>query len=187
MKQRRSKRDDILVAAAGLLGRSGIDGFTASALAEAAGVSKANLFHHFKSLDDVVIEAFERFALDMQMLAPPEDMGFRDWLNGIGDASFGIGETGRDMARAYFVFVAKALFDERLRLKVLGTANAASQAFRDLVAHLAPEVTRRCRGAGAGRSHLHDGRRFCDPCAGFSRAPGRNSCRLGSLCRQDRP
>lgn len=136
---RASKRDDILIAAAALLGRSGLDGFSASALAEAAGVSKANLFHHFKSLDDVVIKAFERFALDMQMLAPPPDASFRDWLLGIGAAGFGVGETGQDMAMTYFVFVAKALFDERLRRKVLGTTQAASSAFCELAARLAPE------------------------------------------------
>jgi AcrR family transcriptional regulator len=56
---RSSSRQSIVQAATALMSAGGPDALTASALAEAAGVSKATLFHHFESLDDIVLEAFE--------------------------------------------------------------------------------------------------------------------------------
>ncbi len=135
---RTSKRQAILEAAVRVLKDRGLEGFSASTLAEAAGVGKATLFHHFATLDDVICESFDQFARGMDLLAPPEGITFRDWLRGIGSASFGLDETGTEVARAYFVFIGRALFDERLRQRVLGTVNAASDAFSATVAKLYP-------------------------------------------------
>lgn len=135
---RASKRQAILEAAVKVLTKHGLEGFSASTLAEAAGVGKATLFHHFPTLDDLMFESFDQFALGMDIIAPPGDMSFADWLRGIGDASFGLDETGRELARAYFVFIGKALFDERLRKRVLGTVTAANDAFCRIVDKLHP-------------------------------------------------
>ncbi|MCB9994678.1 MAG: TetR/AcrR family transcriptional regulator [Hyphomicrobiaceae bacterium] len=134
-------RDRILDAAVGLLGEMGIEGFSAANLAAVAGVSKANLFHHFENLDQIVLESFERFALNLPMLAPDEDMTLRDWLVGIGDAAFGFEEASADTMRAYFLFMAKALFDEQLRKVVLGTVERGSAMMADIVRKLAPAGT----------------------------------------------
>ncbi|MCB1516934.1 MAG: TetR/AcrR family transcriptional regulator [Hyphomicrobiaceae bacterium] len=126
-------RNRILDAAIGLLGEAGIEGFSAANLAAVAGVSKANLFHHFESLDQIVLEAFERFALNMPMMTPTEDMDLRGWLIGMGDSMFGLDERESEAVRAYFLFVAKALFDEKLRKTVLGTVEQASAMMIDIV------------------------------------------------------
>ena len=135
---RTSKRQAILEAALRVLKERGLEGFSASRLAEAAGVGKATLFHHFATMDDVIFESFDQFARGMDLIAPPEGITFRDWLRGIGNASFGLDETGHEVARAYFVFIGRALFDERLRQRVLGTVNAAGDAFCATVAKLYP-------------------------------------------------
>lgn len=133
-------RNRILDAAVGLLGEAGIEGFTAANLAAVAGVSKANLFHHFDSLDQIVLEAFERFALNMPMMVPSEDMDLRAWLIGMGDTTFGLDETESEAMRAYFLFLAKALFDEKLRKTVLGTVEQASAMMIEIVRRLAPST-----------------------------------------------
>lgn len=135
---RASKRQAILKAAVCVLKESGLEGFSASRLAEEAGVGKATLFHHFATLDDVIFESFDQFSRSMDLIAPPKDITLRDWLEGLGKASFGLDEAGRDIARAYFVFIGRALFDERLRKRVLGTVNAAGEAFCSIVAKLHP-------------------------------------------------
>ena len=135
---RSSKRQAILEAAVTVLKERGLEGFSASRLAETAGVGKATLFHHFATLDDVVFEAFDQFSRGMDLIAPPADLSFGDWLHGIGAASFGLDEAGRDLARVYFVFIARALFDEKLRERVLGTVEAANDAFCRIVADLYP-------------------------------------------------
>lgn len=138
MVQRRDTRQTIVESAVALLAAHGFEGFSAAALAEAAGVSKATLFHHFSSLEEIVFEAFEQFAMGLEMLAPRDGITFRQWLQGIGQAQFGLDEASHGLARAYFVFVARALFDERLRRRVLGTVEAANEAFCDAVSALYP-------------------------------------------------
>lgn len=135
---RSSKRQAILDAALTILKQRGLEGFSASRVAKGAGVGKATLFHHFATLDDVIFESFDQFSRGMDIIAPPEGITLRDWLRGIGSASFGLDEAGHEVARAYFVFIGRALFDERLRRRVLGTVNAAGDAFCGIVAKLHP-------------------------------------------------
>lgn len=129
-----------------VLSQHGIDGLSAGALAAKAGVSKASIFYHFDSVDDAVLEAFQRFAMGLEMMDPPDGTTLRDWLIGMGEASFGMGDDELDPSRAYFVFVSKALFDEALRMKVLGTVAEAAAAIR--------KITRRLDGKAS--DHLGD-------------------------------
>lgn len=140
MVKRSNKREAILAAVVPVLAAGGLQGLSASALAAEAGVSKANLFHHFSSVDEIVLEAFREFALGLEMMDPPEGTGLRDWLTGMGEASFGMDPAALGFSRAYFVFVSKALFDERLRLIVLGTVNEASAVVHRIVAQMAGEA-----------------------------------------------
>ncbi|MGR3660054.1 MAG: TetR/AcrR family transcriptional regulator [Paracoccaceae bacterium] len=136
MVKRLNKRDDILAAVVVVLSRDGLQGLSAAVLAAEAGVSKANLFHHFSGLDEIVLEAFRRFALGLEMLDPPQGTGLREWLQGMGEASFGMDAAAVGFSRAYFVFVSKALFDPELRLQVLGTVNAASAVVQRIVGEM---------------------------------------------------
>ena len=137
-RTRANKRQEIIDAALRLLSTTGLEGFTASALAKAAGVRKANLFHHFETLDDIVLESFEQYALGLEMMRPPAGLSFSEWLRGMAVASFGVEGEGASLTRAYAVFVARALFDERLRQRVLRTVELACDAFADVVAETYP-------------------------------------------------
>lgn len=116
---RDTARTAILTAAITVLGRDGLDGFTAAALAKEAGTSKANLFHHFATLDDIAIASFEIFGAAMLDAAPAE--GGAGWLRALGDSSIAMAEHQRALLNAYFVFFTKALFDEKLRDRVRAT------------------------------------------------------------------
>ena len=50
---RRDTRSAIIDAAIIVLGRGGPDAFSAASLAREVGVSKATLFHHFPSIDEI--------------------------------------------------------------------------------------------------------------------------------------
>lgn len=138
MRQRRSKRQDIIEAAVALLGSEGFEGFSASALAEAAGVSKANLFHHFSGLDEVVIEAFDQYAMQMELVSPSGSVAFNDWLSRAGQSVIRGEEMAPELVRAYFVFVGRALFDARLRKKVLSTSDDAHTVLSEIVREAYP-------------------------------------------------
>lgn len=116
MTRRRDTRSAIIEGAIRLLGRDGPEGFSASALAREVGVSKANIFHHFASLDEVPIAALDRFAAAM---LPPNDKAPprtpRELLLRLGEATFRVTLEQQPFFKAYFVFFARALFDERMR------------------------------------------------------------------------
>jgi AcrR family transcriptional regulator len=80
-------------------------------------VSKATLFHHFPSIDDIPLAAFDR--LIEQMLDWPfaDDATTEDRIAQLGAMTFAAVETHRDFFNAYFVFFGKAMFDERLRTR----------------------------------------------------------------------
>ena len=133
------RKQDIIDAAIALLAAHGPAGLTASALAKAAGVSKANLFHHFASLDDVVIAAFEQFILGMETLrgAPPDSL--RAWLLALGtETESAIGESAQ-LTSAYFGFIARAPSDVRLKGRIAELIGAAETAFAATLAAFMPD------------------------------------------------
>ena len=136
---RKSKRQAILDSALLILGEGGLEGFSASSVATQAGVSKANLYHHFKSLDDILHEAFEQFALGMAMQDLPKDISFRDWLLGLGAAVLGNNAGEIVLGQAYFVFASRAFFDEALRARMGLTVTKASDGFCKIVMQLTKE------------------------------------------------
>lgn len=123
MIRRRDTRSAIIEGAIRLLGRDGPDGFSAAALAREVGVSKASIFHHFTSIDEIPLAALDRFGAAMLAptgAAPPKTP--RDLLLQLGDATFAVTLEQRDFFRAYFVFFARALFDERMRRHLAASA-----------------------------------------------------------------
>lgn len=144
-----SKRQDIVEAAIRLIAEGGAEGLTASALAEAAGVSKANIFHHFARLDDIVLAALERFLLGMPGMQPAPRATLRDWLLSLGADTAAQIEGNTRLAGAYFGFIARARADEQLRLRIGEIADAAVSQFDAALEQLAPG-----RFAPAGRRAL---------------------------------
>lgn len=112
---RRDTRSAIIDAAVALLGREGAEGFSASALAREVGVSKATLFHHFASLDEIPLAAFDRLIGQILDTAPDEGVRLDEMLARFGEGTFAIVEERREFLGAYLVFLGKAMFDARLR------------------------------------------------------------------------
>ena len=134
-----NKRQDIVEAAIGLLAEGGGEALTASALAERAGVSKANVFHHFARLDDIVLEAFEAFLIGMPSMQPPPGMALRDWLMALGADTAASMDADPALSGAYFGFVAKARTDAQLREKLAELALRVRGQFEAALVELAPD------------------------------------------------
>lgn len=138
MAAARSKRQDIIEAAIRLMAEKGAAGMTAATLATEAGVSKANVFHHFPTLDDVVLAAFEQFLRGMAASAPQPGTDLRGWLEALGAETVDLIDEQRLLAGAYFAFAARARSDERLR-RLMAEMTAAIQAdFAATIDRLAP-------------------------------------------------
>ncbi|GGA54478.1 TetR/AcrR family transcriptional regulator [Pelagibacterium lentulum] len=117
----------ILEAAITIMGRDGYEGLSASRLAGAAGISKANLFHHFRSMDDVPIAAFELIANQIAIPQTREGGSAADFVAAMGEVAFASLQEHRSFYAAYISFLARAVFDPALKEKVrtsLGEAKA---------------------------------------------------------------
>ena len=107
-------RSKILLSAVELMGREGPERFTASALAREVGVSKATLFHHFSSLDEIALASLEEVFMDAMVRLEDDDLPLREYLEGLGREMEVIAHNERFL-NAYFVFFIKGIFDPRVR------------------------------------------------------------------------
>ena len=112
---RRDTRTEIVDAAIVLLGRDGPDAFSASTLAKEVGVSKATSFHHFPTIDEIPLAAFDRLLTQMLSMPFDENASFEARLSSLSAMTFAAVEHNRGFLAAYFVFFGKAMFDARLR------------------------------------------------------------------------
>jgi AcrR family transcriptional regulator len=133
------KRQAIIDAAIRLLATKGSAGLTASALAAEAGMSKANVFHHFETLDDIVLASFEQTLLGMEAFTPPPGTSLHDWLLALGDETVALMDEQRLLTGAYLGFVARAQSDTRLRQRMAETAAKAEAGFAATIRQLAPK------------------------------------------------
>lgn len=136
MDVEQSTRTRILHSAIELMGREGPDRFSASALAREVGVSKATLFHHFDTLDEIPLAALEEVFFEFIGAAEQHNASLAEQL------AYLAGETRKmvdryDLLRAYFVFLIKGMFDPRFKERL---AQGAFEMHRRTVALLEPHL-----------------------------------------------
>jgi len=147
---RASKRDAIVEAAMGVLAAQGPEALTAANVARRAGVSKANLFHHFANLDEVVLAAFEAFLMEMPSMWPENGTTLRAWLLALGaDTSAQVGADPA-LSDAYLAFAARARSTPALRQRLAQIVAGAEAHFDTVLALLAPHIGAERRQALAG-------------------------------------
>lgn len=107
-------RSRILQATVRILGRDGPDRFSASALAKEAGISKATLFHHFRTIDEIPILAMENYWT--QSLSPVDHnaTSARAYLFNLGAQILELSGQRTTFLKAHVVFLVKSMFDPGL-------------------------------------------------------------------------
>jgi len=109
-------RKEILDATLSLLGRGGLDAFSARALAQKTSVSKATIFHHFSSVDDILLAACDwRRSLEFEERQP---MSARAYLDGLGQQLFRAAQDDPVLLKARAVFVSRAIFDREMNARL---------------------------------------------------------------------
>ena len=133
-------RKEILNAALTLLGRGGPEAFSAGALAREVNVSKATIFHHFASIDEILLSACDwRQSLEFGGQQPTSA---RDYLDGLGQQLVRAAEDDPVLLKAQAVFVARAIFDREINARLSkGVANTHRLVVEALRARLPPNVS----------------------------------------------
>ncbi len=117
--QRKSKREALIDATLEILSVDGMAGISAALVAKRAGVSKANLFHHFSGIDELILESFEKFALSMLGGQTESDISFTEWLTAIGEVAFTSDAQTARLMRLFLSFSMNAFGNEPIRLRML--------------------------------------------------------------------
>lgn len=137
---RQNKRQAIIDAAIQILAGQGPEALTASALAARAGVSKANIFHHFSSIEEIVLAALEAFLMEMPSMWPDPGTSLRAWLLALGADTSSQMEADPALSGAYFAFAARAQSNPALRQRLAEIAASAQDHFESVLSQLAPDV-----------------------------------------------
>lgn len=125
-------RKEILNAALTLLGRGGSDAFSAGALAREVNVSKATIFHHFPSVDEILLAACD-WCQSLE-IGGHQPTSARAYLDGLGRQLVRAAQDDPVLLRAQAVFVNRAIFDRdisaRLSKGVAGMHRLVVEALR---------------------------------------------------------
>jgi AcrR family transcriptional regulator len=109
-------RTEILNAALTLLGRGGPDAFSAGALAREVNVSKATIFHHFASVDQILLAACDwRQSLEFEGHQPTSAHAY---LDGLGQQLVRAATSDPVLLKAQAVFVTRAIFDREMNARL---------------------------------------------------------------------
>jgi len=115
-KKAEQTKEKILQAGITLLGIDGQQGLSASKVAKEAGVSKATIFHHFESMDEllfsIMVFFFQSFTGELSVASAKTPEKF---LLNIGNKALEESIQSRELMMAFLSFYEKALFDERYK------------------------------------------------------------------------
>jgi AcrR family transcriptional regulator len=109
-------RKEILNAVLTLLGSGGPAAVSAAALAREANVSKATVFHHFASVDEILLAACDwRQSLELEA---PEPTSARAYLDGLGQQLIRVAESDPVLLKAQAAFITRAIFDREMNARL---------------------------------------------------------------------
>lgn len=107
---------EILNAVLTLLGRGGPEAVSAGALAREANVSKATIFHHFASVDKILLAAFDwRQSLELEGHQPTSA---RAYLDGLGQQLVRAAQDDPVLLKAQAAFITRAIFDREMNARL---------------------------------------------------------------------
>ena len=112
-------REIILSASIKLISERGIEGLSAAKIATVCGISKSNVFHHFKTIDAILLAVNDlvlQMSLDAINISAPNLDAF---LKALLTSMLNIGEEERKVYNSFFAFYNRGLFDPKLSQSLL--------------------------------------------------------------------
>jgi AcrR family transcriptional regulator len=108
-------RARILNAAVAIIAEQGIKEVSAAKLAAATGVSKSNIFHHFKSVDDILTGVLRYLFEDLLAPAEQDYPDLESFLRTLGESVFRVPEQQLNLFKAFFSFYHEGMFKTEYR------------------------------------------------------------------------
>jgi len=110
-------RNKIISAAFIIVGEESFAGLTSNKLVNIAGIAKGTLYHHFKSLDDVVCAMMQKIIDEFMQNTPIEQFDtMANYLVALGDYQINILVEDKVMMNVFYGFLPKGINEEKYHL-----------------------------------------------------------------------
>ena len=110
-------RKKIINAAFAIVGEESFVGLTSNKLVNVAGIAKGTLYHHFKSLDDVVSAMMQKSIDDFMQSTPIKQFdSMADYLAALGDYQINILVEDKVMMNTFYGFLPKGIHEKKYQL-----------------------------------------------------------------------
>ena len=115
-------KDRILAASMSIISQEGIEGLSAQKIADLSGISKSNIFHHFKSVEEVLTTLFERILADMvNPVKAYQGTDLETFLLFLGESIYLLSEEEKSSYAVLLHFYNTCLYNEKYRASLLKT------------------------------------------------------------------
>lgn len=104
-------RTSILYAAIDIIANEGIREISAAKIASVIGVSKSNVFHHFKTIDEIIYGVYNIIFEELLVSLDTEYRSLEEFLNTLGQSIFDIPEKEKKIFKAFFSFYHEGMFN----------------------------------------------------------------------------
>ncbi|NEN87212.1 TetR/AcrR family transcriptional regulator [Paenibacillus elgii] len=127
MEKGEQTRIRILHAAIAIISEHGIKEVSAAKLAQLTGVSKSNIFHHFKSIDEILHGALHILFDDLLEPMAQEYRDLEQFLHQLGQSIFRVPEPYLKAFKAFFSFYHEGMFNADFREALLSCTDKITE------------------------------------------------------------
>ena len=109
-------REKIIQAAMDIVGKSGYEALTSNALVTQAGVAKGTLYHHFDSLDDVILAMIRTICTQMlNDITEHQYTSLKDYFSAIGEYNIHECANNSELINIIFGFFPRGMKDQKFK------------------------------------------------------------------------
>jgi AcrR family transcriptional regulator len=118
LEKSKNTRQNILGAAFSIMVEEGPKGLTAGKITRKANISKASLFHHFASVEDVSFSVLESLCERLSnKMSEKRSKSVADFIYQLGSAIISAPDSNRKVSAAFLYFYQRAAHDETFRVQ----------------------------------------------------------------------
>lgn len=132
-------KDRICAAATTILAREGMSGLSAKKIADEAGISKSNIFHHYHSVDDILADLFEKITLEStSSLSSFEFSSLEEFFHGLGELTLLLSEKNEETFIALFHYFNYALINPDYKHRIQNLRQQLTDAYGHYIQEIEP-------------------------------------------------
>lgn len=124
-----------------IVARHGLNGVTTAKVAEASGVSKSTIFHHFKTRDEVLKSALDLVFYELSNTMKVDNHhNVEEFLKSIGHFMFQLSDTTRTYVEAFLSYFHEGIFNPEYRHIFVHYVKEMEMVFQNQIRQLMPET-----------------------------------------------